>query len=376
VRILLLPSAYAPAVGGVEQLTSQLASHLAARGHGVEVWTHRHPPELAEVEQIDGLTVRRFAMSLPAAQLASLLRFGRDAVTVLPRMIGAARAFCPDVLHVQCFSANGVYATLLSRLMCLPLIVSLQGETVMDDHDIYEHSATLRAGLRAGLRQATTVTGCSQFVLDDAVERFGLEPGRGVVVRNGVELDIEAVAEPLALPFARFVFAVGRAVEKKGFDLLIDAYARIAARHPDVGLVIGGSGAALDGLRQLVRKRGLAERVVLAGGLSRGQVGWAMRNAAVFVMPSRIEPFGIVALEALAAGCPAIVTSRGGAAEIVRNDECGLVVDPFDSAALSAAIDRLLSQPELNERLAKAGRERVRRYSWEVVTESYLALYG
>jgi glycogen(starch) synthase len=143
-----------------------------------------------------------------------------------------------------------------------------------------------------------------------------------------------------------------------------------------VGMVIGGSGPEVDGLRQLVRKRGLAERVVLAGGLSRGQVGWAMRNAAVFVMPSRIEPFGIVALEALAAGCPAIVTSRGGAAEIVRNDECGLVVDPFDSAALSAAIDRLLSQPELNERLAKAGRERVRRYSWEVVTESYLALYG
>ena len=77
-------------------------------------------------------------------------------------MASALRLFAPDVLHVQCFSVNGVYAAALARIFRTPLVVSLQGETVMDDHDIYERSASLRLGLRIGLRTASAVTGCSE----------------------------------------------------------------------------------------------------------------------------------------------------------------------------------------------------------------------
>ncbi len=131
-------------------------------------------------------------------------------------------------------------------------MVTLQGETFMDDNDIYERSASLRLGLRAGLRRAHTVTGCSRFVLDDAVRRFGLAPGAGVVIPNGVEVHGHVPEIPLELPFKRFVLGLGRAVEKKGFDLLIDAFARLAPDQPDVGLVIGGDGAARPGLSALL----------------------------------------------------------------------------------------------------------------------------
>jgi glycogen synthase len=93
------------------------------------------------------------------------------------------------------------------------------------------------------------------------------------------------------------------------------------------------------------------------------------------VMPSRIEPFGIVALEAMKAGCPVIVTSRGGASEVVRDGQDGIVVDPFDSRALSGAIERVLGDAALRSRLIDSGRDRVAEFAWDRITERYLDAY-
>jgi glycogen synthase len=374
-RIALLPSAYAPAVGGVEVLTQHLAHHLLASGHRVEVWTIRHPSQLPAVDTIQGITVRRFALPLPAAEVGKALLFGPAAARAAVNTARAARSFSPQVLHVQCFSANGVYASALSALSGVPLVLTLQGETVMDDNDIYERSTSLRLGLRAGLRRAHTVTACSQFVLDDAVRGFGLPPGAGVVVPNGVDDRDPTTPTPLELPFERFVLGLGRVVEKKGFDLLIDAFEAVARDHPDVGLVIGGDGAARRGVEAHARDLGLSDRVALPGMLSRGQVAWAMHNAVMFVLPSRVEPFGIVVLEALQAGRPVIVSAHGGASEIVRDGKEGLVVDPFDCPALATAIRRILDDSALRTRLTDAGRARVRDFTWEAITESYVAIY-
>jgi glycogen synthase len=238
----------------------------------------------------------------------------------------------------------------------------------MDDNDIYEHSTSLRLGLRAGLRTADVVTGCSQFTLDDAVARFGLRPADGVVVPNGVDLRDRAEPVPLELPFSRFVLAYGRMVEKKGFDLLIDGFRRLADRHPDVSLVIGGDGSARPALTEQIERLGLTGRVILPGRLSRGQVTWATRHASAFVLPSRVEPFGIVVLEAMDAGLPVVVSSHGGAGEIVRHGIDGLVVDPFDLDALA--------DPGATEGFIAAGRARSSEFSWEAITDRYVALYG
>ncbi|HEX7460533.1 MAG TPA: glycosyltransferase family 4 protein, partial [Acidimicrobiales bacterium] len=189
-RIALLPSAYPPSVGGVEELTRHLALALVDAGDQVEVWTglpDDHAPETVEVR--DGLVVRRFPMPLPASRISAV---SHAATTGWRTMRGLGRAvatFRPDVLHVQCFGPNGAYATALSRLCRVPLVVSLQGETLMDDADIFDTSHVLRAALRGGIRTATAVTACSAFTLNDAVTRFGLAPDRGSVVFNGVDLE-------------------------------------------------------------------------------------------------------------------------------------------------------------------------------------------
>jgi glycogen(starch) synthase len=373
-RIALLPSAYAPAVGGVEELTRRLADQLIDRGHEVQVWTNRHPSTLAVVETICGTQVRRFEMPIPPARPAAIARAIPRASRGFRGMLTAARGFQPDLLHVQCFSTNGAYATALGRARGIPVVVTLQGETIMDDQDIYVHSLAMRTALRTGLRNAAAVTACSEFVLGDARERFGLSPRSGSVIYNGVDR-VLADPTPLDIPFQRFVVAYGRIVDKKGFDLLIRAFARIAGTHPDIGLVIGGSGPALDSLKDLAAELKVAERVAFPGRLDRGQVASVLQQAEAFVLPSRVEPFGIVVLEAMAAHVPVLISSRGGAPEIVRHGREGLVADPFDTGAFADQLGTLVASSELRESLAAAAAVRVAEFTWQAITDRYDALY-
>jgi glycogen synthase len=385
-RVALIPSAYPPSVGGVEELTRHLALALVAAGDEVEVWTGNpddRDPETVEV--LDGLVVRRLPMPLPATNWPSVGHAATTGPRTLRALRRAVRSFRPDVLHVQCFGPNGSYATALARITGVPLVVTLQGETLMDDADIFDRSRVLRASLRAGLRTAAAVTACSAFTLDDAVARFGLPPGRGVVIPNGVSLD--PPPEPAAIgtdapgPLDRlgttpYVLALGRVVDKKGFDLLLAGYAAMdpAARTAD--LVIGGTGPALERLEAQAEESGIGDRVHFVGRLSREQVASAMSGAAVFVMPSRLEPFGIVALEGWRAGTAVVATSRGGAPEFVRDGQDGLLVDPFDTVAVARVLGRLLSDDALRRSVAAAGHDRVAAFAWPVVAERYRGLYA
>lgn len=374
-RVALMPSAYAPAVGGVEVLTARLAHKLTLAGHEVEVWAPRSEGDgLTERDEIDGITVRRFVFPMPRAHLATLAAFPRAAGRTLSALRAAVAEFRPTHLHVQCFSGNGAYATALNAITGIPLIVTLQGETVMDDHDIYDRSATLRLALRWGLRRAAHVTGCSQFTLDDAHRRFGLSRTNASVIFNGVDLD-EVEPHPVGQPFDRYVLALGRVVHKKGFDLLIDAFSTLARDIPDVGLVIGGTGAQLPELRSQAARLGLSDRVYFPGRLDRGQVAALMAGAEVFVMPSRVEPFGIVILEAWRAGVPVIATIKGGPPEFVTHGVSGLLADPTDRPALAQALRLLLTQPERRRELACHSRDRVDDFTWPAITRQYELTY-
>ena len=374
-RVALLPSAFAPHIGGVEVLTDGLARSLERTGHEVEVWTSRSPNDaLPDIQLVDGLRVRRFVFDAPRAAPRAALEWPARAGSSLARMRKAVRAFQPDLLHVQCFGVNGVYATLLSYAQGIPLVVTLQGETFMDDHDLYAESLFLRTGLRLGLRRARRVTGCSLFTLEDATNKFGLDGGKAQVVFNGVDLD-DAEASAPTVPFERFVFSLGRIVHRKGFDLLVEAWGRIAERHPEVGLVVAGHGPELPYLRSLVGERHLGDRVLLAGPMSRADVAGMMKRADIFVMPSRIEAFGIVVLEAWRAGTPAVVTANGGTSEFVEDGVTGLVVNPNDTASLGDAVSRLLADSDLRTCLASAALERLSSFGWSEISQQYEHVY-
>jgi glycogen(starch) synthase len=397
-RVALLPSAYPPALGGVEELTRHLALALVDAGDEVEVWTlHGDDARPETVEVRDDLIVRRFPMPLPASKWSSIYRSATIGPRTLFSLRSAIDAFRPDVLHVVCFGPNGAYATLASRLAGLPLVITLQGETVMDDSDIFQTSRTLRSALRRGIRSAAAVTACSAFTLGDAEQRFGLAPGRGLVIPNGVDVEgthTGAYAGTGALPAhdqpsegsgsspepdppdRPYILALGRVVEKKGFDLLLSAYAGMDESLRTVDLVIGGTGPALEGLEVAARSFGLADRVHFVGRLSRAQVARFMADAELFVMPSRLEPFGIVVLEGWRAGVAVLATTRGGPPEFVRDGEDGVLVDPFDIAAFSTALGRLVSDDDHRRSVAAAGRVRVDEFAWPAIADRYRAVYS
>jgi glycosyltransferase involved in cell wall biosynthesis len=365
----------------VEELSRHLALSLRAAGDDVEVWTglpDDHDPETVEVR--DGLVVRRFPMPLPASRISAVSHATTTGWRTIRAMRRAVDMFRPDVLHVQCFGPNGAYATALSRLCRVPLVITLQGETLMDDADIFTTSQVLRASLRAGIRSAAAVTACSTFTIDDAISRFGLAPGSGSVIFNGVSLgpsadDAPAAVLPAVLDGVPYILALGRVVDNKGFDLLLAGYAAMDPSRRTADLVIGGTGSALERLEAQAEESGIADRVHFVGRLTREQVAAAMAGARVFVMPSRLEPFGIVVLEAWRAATAVVATNRGGPPEFVRDGEDGLLVDPFDTAAVAEVLGRILSDDDLRQAMAAAGRARVEAFGWPRIAEEYRAVY-
>jgi glycogen synthase len=371
-RIALATSSYDPYVGGVEEHVRNVARVLRDRGHDVVVWTIERDGGFA-VREVEGIEVWDLPAPLPARSPGALLRFALRMPRAALRWRRAFRAHRPDLIHVQCFGPNGTYARRLAKRTRTPLIVTTHGETLADDAGVFTHSRFAIDSLRIGVAQAVAVTGCSQVALDDLEARFGLAPGRGVVVFNGIDLE-EATGEPLPPDGARRIAAIGRVQRVKGFDLLVEAFAR-ADLPGDVRLVIGGDGPELPALRQRAGELGVGERVDLPGRLSREAVGSLWRSALVGAVPSRFEAFGIAVLEAWRAGAAVIATIHGGPPEFVRDGEDGLLVDPVDADALASALRALVDDPARAAALGAAGRDRVRGFSWDRTVDAYEAVY-
>ena len=369
-RIALVTSSFAPHVGGVEEHVRHVGRELMTRGHSLEVWTVDRGEHLGQ-RLVDGLTVHYLPTPLPARSTRALLSYAAQAPSAWMQWVRVQRAFRPEILHVQCFGPNGLYALALHRIFRTPLVVSSHGEKIAEDHAIFDESALLRSGLRSALTRATATTGCSQFVLDHLADNYGLRGG--VVVPNGVDLDMSPGTPETPAPY---VFAVGRLGKQKGFDLLLSAYATSSLPKQGVRLIIGGDGPERMALEDQRRRLGLDPMVVLPGRLSADEVAAGMAGAVAVAVPSRVEAFGIVALEAWRSGSPLIMSSRGGGPDLVRDGIDGILVDPMDTVSLAGTLDRMQADGALGARLARAGRSRVSQFTWEATAAAYNDMYS
>jgi glycosyltransferase involved in cell wall biosynthesis len=270
-----------------------------------------------------------------------------------------------------------MYAAALAGRTRTPVVLSSHGETFMDDHDVFGTSALMRLGLRRAISAAAVTTGCSQQVLDDLRDQFGLVGG--VVVPNGVAPAPTGASsgtppDEVDLPEGPVVLGVGRLEQTKGFDLLVEAVAHLG---PETGatLVLAGAGSQRDRLERLGREHRLGPRLRLVGPTDEAGVDGWMRRADVVVMPSRREAFGIVALEAWRAGTPLVATSLGGPASFVSDGVDGLLVDPVNVGALATAVGRVLADPGLARSLAVGGLRSVTDYTWTRVAQLYTDIH-
>jgi glycosyltransferase involved in cell wall biosynthesis len=182
---------------------------------------------------------------------------------------------------------------------------------------------------------------------------------------------------PAAAPSALtepVVMAAGRLTGMKGLDVLIEAFDLVAADFPDWTLRIYGRGPEAPRLHQMVADRGLQGRVELPGAVAPLDAEW--RRASVAAVPSRYEPFGLVIVEAMAAGLPVVCTAvKHGPLEIVTDGENGLLVPPKRAAPLAEALRRLMSDPALRRRLAEGGRRTAAEYEPDRIVGRHLDLF-
>lgn len=375
-RPALAPSAYAPSFGGVEELTRQLAAERSRRGEAPLVLTMRWPTDLPAAAVVEDVPVRRFVFRPPEGRLVERAVGAVTGPVRVAQVAAALRAHRADLVHVVCVSAAAWHVSRAARWAGLPLVVTLQGELTMDADRVYERSPFLRRTLRDLLAGADAVTACSRHTLEEAVAWSGVElGGRATVVPNGVRLADFAGVEPFAHP-RPYLLAIGRHVHEKGFDVLVEAVARLDG-GPAAGLdlLVAGDGPQRASLERTVAQRGISDRVRFVGRADRPTTAALFRGATAFVLPSRHEPFGIVNLEAMAAGRPVVASAVGGVPEVVVDGVTGVLVPPEDPGALAGAVARLAADPGAAAAMGAAGASRARAFDWAEVTDHYDEVY-
>jgi glycogen(starch) synthase len=209
------------------------------------------------------------------------------------------------------------------------------------------------------------------------------------VIPNGIDpLDLGPVQDDLpalrarfAAPEDRLVLLVGRLVHEKGFHLALDALAPVVKRLGNVRFVVAGTGMAEADLKRQARRLGLGRHGTFLGWVGDDMLHSLYRVSDLCIVPSLYEPFGLVALEAMASGCLCIVADTGGLREVVPADgTAGLRFPSADSGALGALLGRVLADDGARARTVAAAREHVLRFDWAEVArrtgELYRAMVG
>jgi glycosyltransferase involved in cell wall biosynthesis len=368
-----MPSAFYPSLGGVEELTSKLAGQYESHGHSVALLTNQWPSSLSEQDEVGGQRVYRIPFLLPEKHIRALFRLLALSPVILIRLVKIVREFRPEMLHVICCSGNLPYAIMLSRMLGIAVVVTAQGEIGMDAAGLYQSDAYVPRNFCRFIQQASWVTACSSNTRKELLEYSGTALCE--VIHNGIDItEFEIQHENPRLATGRpFVFAMGRHVYQKGFDVLIRAWHQLQLQ--DYDLVIGGSGSDTEKLMSLIHDLELTSSVHLIGRLDRVGVVSHLQHAACFVLPSRHEPFGIVVLEAMAARAPVIATEVGGVPEFVTDGVNGRLVPGNDVNAMAQAIKELIVNGA-SETQISAGHATAVEHDWSSIATEYLNIYS
>jgi glycosyltransferase involved in cell wall biosynthesis len=229
------------------------------------------------------------------------------------------------------------------------------------------------------------IIACSNYMADEIGDYFGCPRDKIDVIPNGVDSarfdrlegeDLSHFRGMYALPFEHVIFSVGRVVFEKGLHVLIRATPLILAQQPTAKIVIAGKGPELDWLRSLAWEMGVGEKVLLTGFISDEDRDRLFKISDCAVFPSLYEPFGIVALEAMAAKCPVVVTEVGGLKDVVQHAETGITVYPDDPSSLAWGIVHTLQYPEwAAQRVENAYRIVHEKYTWDGIARRTVETY-
>lgn len=376
-------------IGGLGRAVGALATELARESHDVCVVTRGSAT--ASDERIDGVRVVRAALDPIAIDFTTetLLAWSQAAEHALLRAaLPVLRDWTPDVVHAHDWLVAQSAITLHQHTGA-KLIVTLHAT------EAGRHRGWLPEPLNRGIHSverwlatsADEVITCSASMREEADRLFAPPADRVHVVPNGIDAPAWRVA-PRARRAARarwagdtgdapIVVFAGRLVHEKGVQTVIDALPALRRRHPGLRLLVAGTGGHEPQLRELARQRRVARAVQWCGFVPDAELPGLLAAADVCVVPSLYEPFGIVALEAAAAGSPLVVAGTGGLRDLAAAGVASGCFTADDPASLTDAVDALLADPEAAQRSARrAARIVARDYSWGAVAARTAEVYA
>jgi glycogen synthase len=383
-RVAMVTWEYPPlVVGGISPHVDGLSSALVRAGHDVVVLTLAHPDAPSDCV-VDGVRVLRAPADQPWLPEDGFVARMASANHHLVRLSARLAGWRPDVVHAHDWLVAWAGDT-LSALWDVPMVATVHAtERGRGGGHVPPGQPSAISSVEWWLTyQARQVIACSHFMVREVVDAFSTPADKVHMVPNGVDADVWA--PPAVSPPTRgrgdgtegpLVVSWGRVQHEKGFQTLVDAAAMLRYGVPGLRVVVAGRGGHLDALRNQADHLGVGDIVHFAGFVPDEHLRAMLHRANAVVIPSFYEPFGIVALEALAARAPLVAAASGGLAEILTGTDAALLYPPGDAGALADRLRRLLHDPASAKAQQDAGDELVRsRYSWDAVAAQTVPVY-
>jgi glycogen synthase len=385
-RALILSWEYPPVIeGGLARHVRKLSEGLAALGTEVHVLT-RGGEEMAEEEIAARVAIHRVREPKRPTDLGEFVawveRMNSDMLAAGVEL-GDRLAF--DLVHGHDWLV-AMACDHLARRFDAPLVTTIHA-TEYGRHQgwVDKHPQSYIHGVERWItNRADHVIACSYYMREQIADIFGVEETKISVIPNGIDPDdlqphdaagLGRLRRDFAAPDQKLVLLIGRLVYEKGFQLALEAMPQVLAAQADTRFLVAGSGTHEEELRRQARDLGLMEYGSFLGWIGDDVLHSLYRIADVCVVPSIYEPFGLVALEAMASGCPCIVADTGGLREVVPQD-VGLRFRARDPEALAEVAIRVLSDDELGRRLVAEAYDHVLQFDWGDVAEQTATVYA
>jgi glycogen(starch) synthase len=383
-RALILSWEYPPLIeGGLARHVRKLSENLVDQDLEVHVLTRGHeesPPE----EERGGVIVHRVREPERPRELGEFVTWVEHMnADMLAAGVELGDRYDFDLVHGHDWLVAVAGDHLAKRFRC-PLVVTIHA-TEYGRHQgwVNDHPQSHIHGVEKWMaNRAERVITCSSYMREHVADIYGLEERRIAVIPNGIDPtelvpvdDLDRLRAKFAAPDERLVLLVGRLVYEKGFQLALEALPKLIERLGDVRFIVAGSGTHEAELRKQASELGLDEHGTFLGWIGDDVLHSLYRIADLTVVPSIYEPFGLVALEAMASGCPCLVADTGGLREVVPNESVGLRFRSRDPESLGTMAERLLADVELRERLVAEAQEHVLTFDWADVARQVAAVY-
>lgn len=382
-RILMVSWEYPPrVVGGIARHVKDLSEALVRAGHDVTVLT-ADAPERPQDEWMGGVRILRAYAGTPPARefLTWVLQLNVSMLERAMRLPDMGRQF--DVVHVHDWL--GAYAgKALKHAVDLPMVATIHATEWGRNNGLHNDLQRYISDVEWWLAYESWQVICCSFSMRAELKQvFQIPDDKIQVIANGVYVEPfrigpqpEEVRWRYAAPDEAVVFHVGRLVREKGLDVLIDAIPFVLKQRPKTKFIISGKGPHEPSLREHAMAVGVYGNIYFTGYIDDETRNALYRSANVAVFPSLYEPFGIVALEAMAAGAPVIVSDTGGISEVVDHGLTGYKAGTGNPSSLADQIIWALDHPDDAKRVRDNAFEVVRtRYNWDDIAAATTDVY-